>query len=174
MKRSLGYWVRELVIVGVIAAAVIGAVHWLGVGGPHSVLEAGGEAPTFTLAEVVTGDEVDLAALRGRPVILAFWATYCGPCVKELPDLERLHREAEGRYAVITISGEPPRVLREFIGSRGYGFPVLSDGTRRVHSAYRVDMIPMTVIIDGEGTIVRDFVGPARATVLAEQVARLL
>lgn len=174
MNTRAWRWVRELAIIGAVAAAALLFVRWMDVGRPSGgVLPVGIEAPAFELADVRSGATTRLDSLRGRPVILAFWATHCGPCREELPALERVHREAAGRYAVIGVSSERASTVRGFLAEEGLSFATLSDPRGEVFDAYRVRSIPMTVIIDADGAVVDDFTGPANAATLAEHMERL-
>ncbi len=155
------HWVRELAIAAAVFLAVAGLIQWFGSRGGASsgAVALGQPAPPFELVEVRSGAKVDLEALRGKPVLLAFWATWCGPCKEELPDLERLHREADGRWHLVTISREPADRLRTFADARGLTLPILQDATGWVSAAYRVDSIPRTLLIDPEGRVAEDHVG---------------
>lgn len=167
-------WVREVAIIGAVAAGALLLVRWMDVGRDGGgVLPVGLAAPAFELADVRSGATTSLEALRGKPVILAFWATHCGPCREELPVLERMHREAAGRYVVLGVSSEPGATVRGFLAERGLSFATLSDPRGAVFDAYRVRTIPMTVIIDAEGAVVDDFTGPADAATLTAHMKRL-
>jgi peroxiredoxin len=122
-------------------------------------LKPGGPAPSFRLP-ALTGPEVDLAALRGKVVVLNFWATWCPPCVAEMPSLERLHRETSGDgVVVLTVSvDQDAAALAEFVQKSSLTLPVLRDPDERVPvGLYRVTGYPETFIIDPEGNV-RDHV----------------
>jgi cytochrome c biogenesis protein CcmG/thiol:disulfide interchange protein DsbE len=126
-------------------------------------LKAGSEAPGFRLSSL-GGGEVDLAAQRGKVVVLNFWATWCPPCVAEMPSLERLHRAlAPEGLAVVTVStDEDEGELRRFISERGLTLPVLKDpGGRVAAGEYRTTGYPETFVLDREGRILQHVVGPA-------------
>jgi peroxiredoxin len=129
-------------------------------------------APEVIL-ELAGGGEVALSAHLGKPVMLVFWATWCGACREEMPDLDRLTREANGRYAVIMASRESPSVLARFAAARRLVVPMGSDRSGQAFSAYRIESLPTTVIINAEGRIVHDFVGGASYEALREHLGRL-
>jgi peroxiredoxin len=116
-----------------------------------------GPAPGFTL-ESTSGDRLTLAAALERgPVIVDFWATWCGPCKQSLPELQRLHERYAARgLTIMAVSTDEPR-NRPKIGSTarslGLTFPVLIDADKRAAQLYRVESIPMTFLIDREGHI---------------------
>jgi len=119
----------------------------------------GGEAIDFTLTDL-DGRAVNLRALRGQVVLLNFWATWCGPCVRELPSIERLHRAFKGKGLVtLGLNAEEPAVAREFIKRGGYTFATLVDEQRAMTRAYRVSAIPQTLIIDKDGKVAAHFIG---------------
>jgi len=119
----------------------------------------GREAVDFTLTDL-DGRTVNLRDLRGHVVLLNFWATWCGPCVRELPSIERLSREFKGRGLVaLGLNAEEPAVAREFIKRGGYTFATLVDEQRAMTRAYRVSAIPQTLIIDKDGKVAAHFIG---------------
>jgi peroxiredoxin/outer membrane lipoprotein-sorting protein len=119
----------------------------------------GREAADFTLTDL-DGRTVNLRALRGQVVPLNFWATWCGPCVRELPSIERLRREFKGRGLVaLGLNAEEPAVAREFIKRGGYTFATLVDEQRAMTRAYRVSAVPQTLIIEKDGKVAALFIG---------------
>lgn len=114
--------------------------------------EARGKAD-FTLKDL-DGKEWTLSKLRGKVVLLNFWATWCPPCRKEMPDLDALYtRFKERGFVVLAISDEDPEKVRPFIGAHHYRFPVLLDPGRAVNEAFRVEGIPKNFIYDREGKL---------------------
>lgn len=115
-------------------------------------------APPFTL-EDRNGRRVSLRDFRGRPVLLDFWATWCGPCRRTMPEVEQLHRKYRRRglqVVGINIEGRSRDVLR-YLDQGGYSFLVLFDQGNwdaGVAKSYQVSSIPRTFLIDGEGNVV--------------------
>jgi peroxiredoxin len=126
-------------------------------------LQKGSEAPGFELPSLA-GEDVTLESYRGRLVVLNFWATWCPPCVAEMPSLQRLERALgpEG-LAVVTVStDEDDEVLQEFVTRHGLTLPVLRDPGGRVASGvYRTTGYPETFVIDRDGTLLSHTIGPA-------------
>jgi peroxiredoxin len=126
-------------------------------------LRTGSVAPPFRLPSL-TGGEVDLLSLRGKVVVLNFWATWCPPCVAEMPSLERLHRALgpEG-LAVVTVStDEDEEALARFVKDHGLTVPVLRDPGGRVASTeYGTTGYPETFTLDPKGRVLEHVVGPA-------------
>jgi thiol-disulfide isomerase/thioredoxin len=116
-----------------------------------------GPAPSFTL-EDRDGRSVSLSYFRGRPVLIDFWASWCGPCRKSMPSIEQLYRKYRGsglQVVGINIEGRTPATL-QYLSAGGYTFPVLFDSgnwNSPVARSYHVSSIPRTFLIDGDGNI---------------------
>lgn len=135
---------------------------------------AGKEAINFTLADF-DGKQVELQSLRGKVVLLDFWATWCGPCVRELPHIEKLHREFKDKgLVVLGINNEEPEVARKFIKENGYTFPTLSDPEGEVGELYCVSAIPQVLVISREGKILTHLVGSKDESELRKAVEAAL
>jgi peroxiredoxin len=110
----------------------------------------GQEAPDFELPDS-TGKMWSLKSLRGRPVLLNFWATWCPPCVEEMPTLENLNKRS-GDLVVLTVSvDEDWEVIRKFFGAKGTELPILLDAEREVAKRYGTEKFPETFLIDPDG-----------------------
>jgi thiol-disulfide isomerase/thioredoxin len=120
----------------------------------------------------LTGQPVRLHNLRGRVVLLNFWATWCAPCREEMPALETLAREFGPRgLAVVGVNfKEPKPQVQAFMRDNGLGFPTLLDVEGEVAKRYQVFALPVTFVVDRRGMLagsvlgIRDWTGPgARA-----------
>lgn len=112
-------------------------------------------APDFTLT-TTDGERMQLSALRGRPVILNFWATWCPPCRAEMPALEALWQSNKSTDLLVlgVDQGESAATVERFArGTVGTTFPLLLDTRREVGAEYGVRALPTTVFIDAEGRI---------------------
>ena len=108
-------------------------------------------APDFEL-RTLSGEKVRLGDLRGRPVLLNFWASWCGPCRKELPVLSLLHLDYEARGLVILgVNDEGRGTASQAAREMKLPFATLDDGARKAHTLYRVQSIPSIFLIDREG-----------------------
>ena len=132
-----------------------------GASGPETSAAAaiGKEAFDFSLKDL-NGREVSLKKLRGKVVLLNFWASWCGPCRVEMPYLEKLHREFKDKDVVILgINSESPEVARKFLEKNGYTFSTLWDERSSVARNYRVSGIPQVFVISRDGIVVTHYVG---------------
>ncbi len=123
-------------------------------------VQAGDPAPDFRMP-TLDGREVTLASLRGRVVMLHFWATWCPPCVEELPTVERLHRSLKGRdFELLAVSvDDNAGVVREFLQKSGISVPVVMDTDRAVADRYGTFRFPETYLIDRNGIMRRRIIG---------------
>ena len=119
-------------------------------------------APDFRVYDA-DGNEVTLSGMRGMPVVLNFWASWCPPCKAELPDFDAACSENPDSETVETASS--------FIESNGYSFPVYYDTDYDAANVYGVMSIPMTVFIDAEGHVRTYSVGMISSETLEEGIA---
>ena len=116
-------------------------------------LKAGNKAPDFT-AELIDGSSISLSDLKGKPVIINFWATWCGPCVREMPAFERLKEDFGDEIGIIAVNcGDDADTVKDFVDEYGYTFPVVLDEDYEVTMLYPSNSIPYTVVLDANGKI---------------------
>ena len=118
-------------------------------------------APDFQLYNL-EGELVSLSDFRGSPVILNFWATWCGPCISEIPYLQQVHEEWSDKGVVLLAvnMGESPSEVEQFVGGNNLSFPVLLDVRQEVAQMYGIRYIPSTFFIDKDGLAQAGRVGP--------------
>jgi len=169
--RMLSRVFLVLVVLSSTACSDVG-ISGEGAGGP-AFLERGSEAPPFDLPVLTlqrgTGrphvspvERVRLSDLQGQVVLLHFWATWCGPCVAEHPEMVRLAARYRSRgVAVLGVlhRDSPTDVAAWLAENGGLEFPILVDPAGRVGTAYRLRGVPQTVLIDRSGRLVESFFG---------------
>jgi thiol-disulfide isomerase/thioredoxin len=127
-------------------------------------------APAFEVAGL-DGSKISLADLKGKVVLVNFWATWCKPCVSELPALQQLFKRYENnpdfRLLAISCDEEEDKAVRDFLAdfsrSRAVSpltFPIYHDRTQRSARAFGIDGFPTTFLIDRKGIVRKWFVGP--------------
>jgi peroxiredoxin len=135
-------------------------------------------APAFALKDL-TGQALSNESLKGKVVLLDFWATWCAPCRKAMPELQALHRKYAGRgFAVVGVSidEDGPAKVRKFVAARKITYPIALDSeTSPAWEAYRVKAVPAAFLLDREGRIVARWTGiPADARELETRLETLL
>lgn len=150
------------------AVGVLVAVGWL-TRDHFQPAVTGDMAPAFQV-ERLEGGTVRLADYAGQVILLNVWATWCAPCRREMPSMERLHQRYRGRgFQVLAVSVDDPvggktvrSMVRQFVDEYGLSFPVLLDpGGERVELVYGVPALPTTFLIDRDGRIRQRVVGGA-------------
>ncbi len=108
----------------------------------------------FSLA-ALDGKRYALPELRGKVVLLNFWATWCASCVEELPTLERLYREyKKDGLIVLSVSDEKRELLERFLADKKYTFPILLDVNRKARTDFLVESLPDTIVFDRNGRLI--------------------
>lgn len=168
-------WALLLGIVG------LGALVWAIEAGHHAL--EGTEATTFSLP-IVAGEglaeaaEFDLAAHRGRVVVVDFWASWCSPCRRSIPTLNEVQSryvDAPVTFVGVNVEGNltAERVARGHTSFEA-AFPSVQDRTGQVQLAYQLEGLPTLVVIDQQGIIRHVHVGVPRAGALDDTLAALL
>jgi peroxiredoxin len=121
-------------------------------------------APDFVLKDI-HGKIVSLAQFKGKPILLNFWATWCGPCREELPSMQRMHDASKknGGFHIIAISIDRfnMKKVNQYAQDLNLSFPVLLDPDRSVRKSYFIRGLPTSYLIDSEGKL-RGFISGAR------------
>jgi thiol-disulfide isomerase/thioredoxin len=114
----------------------------------------GGETPALA-QPTLGGGRSDLRDLKGRVVLVNFWATWCDPCRAEMPSFERLRAKLHGRpFEVLTVNfGENPERIREFLERQRIDLPVLLDRDKEAAAAWHAGGLPMTFLVDARGRV---------------------
>mgnify|MGYP001606975848 FL=1 len=155
---------RERVIPGLIGILTVAFVASLWPSFQNltgSGVDVGDSAPTFDLTSD-RGQRIQLQDYEGKLVVLNFWATWCPPCLEELPSLNRFHeRFAPQGVVVLGVSvDEDETVYREFLKKAGVQFLTARDPSKKVARSYGTFKYPETYFIDRRGKVVRKFIGP--------------
>ncbi len=162
----------------ILGLLVVGVV-WIGVnrvpGGGGEAANAlppapavGHPAPDFTVT-TLAGEPFTLSELRGKPVVLNFWATWCPPCRAELPELQAAAQRYDGEIVIAGVNqAEAAGQVREFADAMGLGFVIPLDADAQVSRKYGARSLPTTFFIDREGVIRQIQIGPVTEATLAQ------
>ena len=114
----------------------------------------GGDTPLLSLPDL-QGRTVDLRELRGRVVLVAFWATWCEPCREEMPSIGRLRERLAGKpFEVLLVNfGEGTPRIEEYLRREKLQLPVLRDADKAAAAAWRAGGLPMTFLVDARGRV---------------------
>lgn len=157
-KRS---WGIRGVVFGLAAALAL--LIWIN-REQFAPVASGSYAPVYTV-QTLAGAPRSLSAYRGQTVLLNIWATWCPPCVREMPALERVHQQlgskglkivavsVDAAPGVINTWGRPGGDIREFMRAQGITFEVLWDPSGEIETAYGLQGLPTTFLIDRNGRI---------------------
>ena len=147
-------------------------------GSTEETSQADMTAPGFTVYDAA-GEPVTLESLRGKPVIVNFWATWCGYCVMEMPDFQAAYEEFGDQihFMMVNVTDgyqETEAAARAFIAEKGFTFPVYYDLDLSAAGAYGVSSMPVTFFIDAEGMAVAYGRGALDAASLRQGIDMLL
>lgn len=118
-------------------------------------LEIGAKAPNFSL-KTLDGKQVELSDYKGKKVMLNFWATWCPPCKKEMPDMEKYTQQAGDDVVVLAVNIDPENDVQAFVEDNGITFTIPLDSQSAknpVNERYKILSIPTTYFIDKKGII---------------------
>ena len=166
-RAGIGGWIATGVVAGLLLGLIV--LGWTQ-RDRFTAAEVGARAPGFELT-TLDGDTTSLDAYHGQVVLLNFWATWCPPCVHEMPSMEQLYQDMRARgFVVLGVSvdvdpGEPDAdgrvhgIVREYVDRLGVTFPILLDPQGAVESVYNVSGLPTTYVIGRDGRIEGRIVG---------------
>lgn len=164
-KRKLIF--LSVAFVLVIAIAVLSYDY---INGKYDAIEAESttsktatKAPDFSVSDE-EGAEVSFSDFVGKPIIINFWASWCGPCVSEMPVFDKLYKEIGDDIVFLMVnltdgSRETTAKAKSFVEKGGYSFPIFYDTKYSAATVYGVSSIPATVFIDSDGNIKDSYLG---------------
>ncbi|KNY28091.1 TlpA family protein disulfide reductase [Pseudobacteroides cellulosolvens] len=133
------------------------------------------KAIDFTLSDL-DGNKVSLKDFHGKNVYLNFWATWCPPCRKEMPAIEKLYKEYKDKGLVVLAIdlGEDKETVKNFINENNYSFKVLLDSDQSIGSKYNISAIPVSYFIDKDGNIAAKRVGAIEEDEMRQYIKDLM
>ncbi|MFT7625859.1 MAG: thiol-disulfide isomerase/thioredoxin [Myxococcota bacterium] len=172
------FWIKARKI-AMFAMAGGFAVIWLmkSFGGPPSDrLPQGVPVPAAKLVWLSGGEGIlNPAELKGKAVLINFWATWCGACREEIGVLKKLHERYGGDdFMVVGITEEPPARVRAFVDQHDVTYPIVRDPGGRFSNRFNVRSIPFFIFVDANGKVVGDVTGPMGADYASERIEAIL
>jgi cytochrome c biogenesis protein CcmG/thiol:disulfide interchange protein DsbE len=169
---------RTVLLVGVIIVAAVFGVLFVGLGKNPAEIRSpliGRPAPEFALREVGTQDTVDLSKYRGKPLVVNFWATWCGPCWEEHPVLVANARTLAPNVQFLgVVFQDKEETILNFLQQRGAAYPTLVDDRGKTAIAYGVGGVPESFFIDANGVIRAKYAGPMSPDILRENLEKVM
>lgn len=150
---------RYLVLI--VLVVLVGGGAYIYFNMPPAPVAAGDMAPDFTL-EDTEGNKVTLSSLRGKVVMVNFWATWCPPCKEEMPSMEKLNQIMDGEdFVMLAINADDNgrAVVPDFLEKNPHDFTVLYDDKGTIQQQYGVYKLPESFIVRKDGTIVEKVAG---------------
>lgn len=159
----------SLLAISVIAAVLIGGLA------PHTA-GAAAKLPSFRLEDVVTGKEIDSRSFKGKSLLITFFATWCPPCLQEIPGLIRLQDEyGKKRFSVVGFSVDQEKgVVQELIAKKGINYPVMMADNAITRQFGGVYGVPTSFLVNGNGTIVKQYPGYVSHADLVRDINQIL
>jgi cytochrome c biogenesis protein CcmG/thiol:disulfide interchange protein DsbE len=168
---------RTVLLVGLFIAAALILVLLFGVRKDPQAIDSplvGAAAPPFALREVGTGQTINLTQFRGKPVVLNFWATWCGPCYEEHPTLVANARALPDVQFVGVVFQDTEDKIQKFLNERGRAYPTVVDDAGKTAIAYGVGGVPETFFLDAAGNIKAKYTGPLTTELLQANLAKVI
>ena len=159
-----------------VVVAGLAALPWAGAARAQARLQpwTGNPAPPPIELNTIDGEPLSLASLRGKVVLVNFWATWCEPCIEEMPSMQRLReRLARRPFEILAVNHQEGRPrIRAFLDKVAVGYPIVRDTDGGVARAWKVRIFPSSFVVDAQGIIRLQLIGGTDWT-SADVAARL-
>ncbi|MGE7665049.1 thiol-disulfide oxidoreductase ResA [Ureibacillus composti] len=160
MEKKKKRTILRSVILVVLVAAIVYTVYSSATKDKVEVLQEGAEAPNFELVDL-NGETHRLSDYEGQGVFLNFWGTWCEPCKKEMPAMDRQYAayKDQGVHVLAVNIAQSDFEVQNFVDTYGLSFPVVIDKTKSVMTAYNINPLPTTMLISPEGKVEKIITG---------------
>ncbi|KEK11661.1 thiol-disulfide oxidoreductase [Lysinibacillus sphaericus] len=165
---------RSIILI-ILFGAILFTVYTTLTKEKNRVLQIGDSAPNFTLVDM-NGNKHNLAEYKGQGVFLNFWGTWCKPCEREFPIIDRYYNEyKEKGIQVLAVNiAESDFAVQNFIDRKGLTFPVLIDKNKSVLEVYNINPLPTTILINSEGKIIKIITGEMKEQDIKSYMEQIL
>jgi cytochrome c biogenesis protein CcmG/thiol:disulfide interchange protein DsbE len=169
---------RTVLFIGVLIAAALVVILFVGLGKDPAAIRSpliDKPAPAFALREVGTNNTVDISQYRGKPLVINFWATWCGPCWEEHPVLVANAKmlQPNVQFLGVVFQDKEDKILG-FLQQRGTAYPTVVDDKGKTAIAYGVGGVPETYFVDANGVIRAKYAGPMTGDIIQENLQKVL
>lgn len=148
MSRKLNWGIR-------FAATALFAAMLFIASCDEGTVTAKGKMPDFQVSALEGGGSASTKSLKGQAYLIDFWATWCGPCRKLMPDIQAVYdAHRKDGLQVLGVTDEDSATVRAFQKRSGFSYPIYLDPQRELFGALKIDAIPTTVVVDRSGNIV--------------------
>jgi cytochrome c biogenesis protein CcmG/thiol:disulfide interchange protein DsbE len=149
-------------IAGIVMTAVFGVALAIKLRPQLQLLSVGSDAPEFAAIDLRANRPVTLADYHGKVLLINVWATWCPPCIREMPSIERLHqrfKDTDFRVLAVSIDEDGADKVLKFANDLGVTFDILHDQSGAIQGIYQTVGVPESFIIDRDGVIVKKVIG---------------
>jgi len=173
-KKKRRLFMRSIILI-ILFVAILFTVYTTLTKEKNKVLQIGDSAPNFTLVDM-HGNKHNLAEYEGQGVFLNFWGTWCKPCEREFPIIDRYYNEyKEKGIQVLAVNiAESDFAVQNFIDRKGLTFPVLIDKNKSVLEAYNINPLPTTILINSDGKIIKIITGEMKEQDIKSYMEQIL
>jgi peroxiredoxin len=161
IAKEKGLPLPVIAVVAVVIAIIV-VVIVMGQKQKFEPVVAGSDIIDFTLPDL-EGNERKLSDYSGKVIFLNFWATWCKPCAEEMPSMQKVYEQFEGKpfeIVAVSVDSEPASTVAEFVETYGITFPVLHDRSGKIKETYKTTGVPETFIVDQNGVVAEKVWGP--------------
>ncbi|SDC41403.1 thiol-disulfide oxidoreductase ResA [Shouchella lonarensis] len=167
MRRKYRTWVRLSILV--VIATIIGITIYVNMNNEEGLARVGEEPKNFALRDL-NDERIALSDFKGQGVFINFWGTFCPPCEKEMPYLEKYYKEYEkkGVKLMAIDVGEPPLTVQSFADRHNLTFTIALDERREVMRAYGIGPLPASILVNADGKIEKVHIGAMTESMVQE------
>ncbi len=158
---------RPIIVVGMVCLFVLMA----------TTLPAATKMPSFALADVVSGETINSQSFKGKALLVTFFATWCPPCIEEVPTLIKMHKQYKDKqFSVIGLSVDigDSRAVTKLIKKKSINYPVMMADSRTIEKFGGIYTVPVSFLVNKRGNVVKKYDGYIPHSVLVRDLKKIL